>query len=184
MLASFKADGRRRATQILEADAPSGPYRIHSPLPVTPRDWECLDGTLYVDPEGCPWLVFCHEWVQVYDGEICALRLSEDLTSPAGEPLVLFTGSQAPWTRAHGRKEGAGRCGYVTDGPFLFRGSSGRLFMLWSSFSAAGYAVGVCYSESGELNPHFSYAPLVGDSRGHGAASASQMAGEWPRPRL
>ena len=52
MFASFKAAGVCRGTQILVADHPKGPFVPHSDGPVTPRDWECLDGTLYVDPGG------------------------------------------------------------------------------------------------------------------------------------
>jgi len=76
LLASFAKDGRQRGTQILVAEKPEGPYRLHSDGPVTPRDWECLDGTLFVDDTGTPWMVFCHEWVQVGDGEMCAIPLT------------------------------------------------------------------------------------------------------------
>lgn len=79
MFATFKAEGVCRGTQILVADRPLGPFRPHSDGPVTPRDWECLDGTLYVDADGTPWIVFCHEWVQVKNGTVCALRLTPEL---------------------------------------------------------------------------------------------------------
>ena len=69
MFASFKAENACRGTQILAADTPMGPFVPLTKEPVTPRDWECLDGTLYVSPEGKPYMVFCHEWVQVKDGE-------------------------------------------------------------------------------------------------------------------
>jgi arabinan endo-1,5-alpha-L-arabinosidase len=59
LFASFAKDERQRGTQILVADRPEGPYRLHSDGPVTPRDWECLDGTLFVDDEG-GWL--CPTW--------------------------------------------------------------------------------------------------------------------------
>ena len=38
MLATFKADGVRRGTQVLVADAPTGPFEPHSDGPLTPRD--------------------------------------------------------------------------------------------------------------------------------------------------
>jgi hypothetical protein len=116
--------------------------------PVTPRDWECLDGTLYVDADNQPWIVFCHEWVQVGDGEICALRLSHDLVSAVASPRVLFRASEAPWAHEIDSK---GRKGYVTDGPWLHRLASGALIMLWSSFGAGGYTVGIARSESGDI---------------------------------
>ena len=37
------------STQILRAEKPEGPYVLHSDGPVTPHDWECLDGTFYVE---------------------------------------------------------------------------------------------------------------------------------------
>ena len=37
---------------------------------VTPDGWQSLDGTLYVDRSGKPWMVFCHEWLQVGDGQM------------------------------------------------------------------------------------------------------------------
>ena len=68
MFASFKAEGVCRCTCILKADSPLGPFVPHSKGPITPPDWECLDGTFYVDKEGKPYMVFCHEWVQAIDG--------------------------------------------------------------------------------------------------------------------
>lgn len=97
MFASFKAENRCRATQILIADNPLGPFVPHGSGPVTPSDWECLDGTLYVDDDGAPWLVFCHEWVQVKDGEIRAVRLTSELDAAMGEPVLLFHSSDAHW---------------------------------------------------------------------------------------
>ena len=99
LFASFKAEGACRGTQILAADGPQGPFVPISAGPVTPRDWECLDGTLYVDAHDQPWIVFCHEWVQVSDGEICALPLSEDLRSALDQPRLLFRASEAPWAQ-------------------------------------------------------------------------------------
>lgn len=99
LFASFKAEGVCRGMQILAAESPLGPFCPVSAGPVTPTEWECLDGTLLVDADGSPWMVFCHEWVQVGDGEICALPLSKDLALAAGEPVVLFCASQAPWVQ-------------------------------------------------------------------------------------
>lgn len=127
LFASFKSETLCRGTQILISDSPLGPFMIHSDGPVTPRDWECLDGTLYVDGKGCPYIVFCHEWLQVKDGRICALQLSGDLSKSVGVPMLLFRGSDPTWAD---RDE----ANYVTDGPFLFSASDGELSMIWSSF--------------------------------------------------
>ena len=167
MFASFKAEGVCRGTQILAADKPEGPYVPWSDGPVTPRDWECLDGTLHVDETGAPWMVFCHEWVQVGDGTMEMIRLSEDLRCAQGQPELLFRGSSAPWVRPIGKTE-AGP--FVTDGPFLHRTGDGTLLMLWSSQGAKGYAMGLARSSSGTVRGPWVQEPepLWANDGGHG----------------
>jgi arabinan endo-1,5-alpha-L-arabinosidase len=173
LFASFKAPGRYRATQILVSAAPQGPYVPLTSGPATPPDWECLDGTLYVDRAGAPWIVFCHEWVQVHNGAVCALPLSPDLSRPAGRPIHLFNASEAPWVHrpdwpSAGSPERFPT--YVTDGPFLHRTASNALLMLWSSFGAKGYAMGLARSESGEIGGPWAQQeqPLWEEDGGHG----------------
>ncbi len=142
LISSFRADGSYRRCQCLVSDSPKGPFHPVREEPVTPEGWHCLDGTLYADRRGNPWMVFCHEWLQVGDGQICAVPLSMDLGTAVGEPVILFRASDGPW---------AGDSG-VTDGPFLHRLPGGRLLMLWSGFTKSGsYAVTYAVSESGEL---------------------------------
>ncbi|HPO15200.1 MAG TPA: glycoside hydrolase family 43 protein [Candidatus Hydrogenedentes bacterium] len=169
MFASFCAKRAVRATQILVADTPAGPYRLHSDGPVTPKDWFCLDGTLYLDPEGKPWIVFCHEWVQIHDGEICAQRLSKDLRHAKGKPTTLFKASDAPWVGEMGF--GTPKAGFITDGPFLFRAKDGALLMLWSSFGKdRRYKQAVARSASGKLEGPWTHPdkPIFEDDGGHG----------------
>ncbi len=40
---------------------------------------------------------------------------------------------------------------HITDGPALYRSKSGKLFMLWSSFSETGYTTGIAISDSGKI---------------------------------
>jgi arabinan endo-1,5-alpha-L-arabinosidase len=148
MFASFKAEGLRRGTQILAADSPKGPFLPISEGAITPPDWECLDGTFFLDAKQQAWIVFCHEWVQVGDGEICAMPLSYDLKTATAAPSLLFRASEAPWAEELNSK---GRRGYVTDGPWMHRLDNGELLMLWSSFCHGDYAVGIAKSASGEL---------------------------------
>ncbi len=178
LFASFKAEGVRRGTQILAADSPQGPFVPISDGPVTPREWECLDGTLFVDAHGGPWMVFCHEWVQVGDGEVCALRLSDDLASASEEPRLLFRASEAPWAQPISSK---GRHGYVTDGPWLHRLASGALILLWSSFGAGGYTIGQARSASGDISGPWQQLPeplYAGDS-GHCMVFRAFDGGLW-----
>lgn len=167
MFASFKSEARRRGTAILRSPSPLGPFEPWSDGPVTPAEWECLDGTLYTSPEGTPYIVFCHEWVQTGDGEIQAMRLTEDLKAPAGDPFLLFRASEAPWSRMVHHSSGVD--GYVTDGPFLWRKEDGTLLCLWSGFSEKGYAQGLAESDNGDIDGHFSQlAPLFPEDGGHG----------------
>lgn len=170
MFASFKAPEHERATQILRADNPLGPFEPHSDGPVTPSGWECLDGTFFVE-NGQPWLVFSREWVQVNDGEIWAVRLSPDLREIGGVPTLMFRGSDAPWTKGLRRRDGSGiEDARVTDGPFFYRDGSENLFMLWSSIAESGYALGVARSASGRLEGPWVQEPkpLLEAGRGHG----------------
>lgn len=169
MFASFKAESKRRGTQILVSDAPVGPFQPHSEGPVTPGDWECLDGTLYVDEAGQPWMIFCHEWLQVQDGEMCAIPLTKDLKAAAGEPVLLFHASDAPWT-APSADASTGNKNFVTDGPFLHRAANGNLLMLWSSHGASGYAIGIARSATGDIKGPWvqDREPLFGQDGGHG----------------
>lgn len=168
MFATFGSPERTRGTQILVADQPQGPYVPHSQGPVTPDDWECLDGTLTVDDAGDPWMVFCHEWVQVTDGTVCAVRLTEDLSAPVGDPVTLFAASSAPWVDSvtsprHGT-------GWVTDGPYVWREKDGALVLLWSSFRGGQYAQGLARSASGQVSGPWEHQPepLYESDGGHG----------------
>jgi len=168
MFATFQPTEGRRGTAVLRADSVLGPFLPHSDGPVTPAEWECLDGTLFRDGAGQAWLVFCHEWQQVGDGQICAMPLTSDLRAAAGEPRLLFTASQAPWAAPlRGRAPGS----YVTDGPFLHRDGWGRLSMLWSSFGPEGnYCIGEATSVGGGIDGPWRQRerPLYEADGGHG----------------
>lgn len=170
MFATFVAPGVHRGTQVLRSERPEGPFEPWSDGPLTPAEWECLDGTLHVE-DGEPWMVFCHEWKDLGDGDISAVRLTADLRGTIGEPVRLFSASEAPWARTFEHPAvPEGLEAYVTDGPFLHRTADGRLLMLWSSFSDGGYALGVATSESGRLaGPWVQEAePLFPRDGGHG----------------
>jgi len=187
LFVSLKSEHECRGTQILVADTPMGPFRVHSDEPITPRDWECLDGTLFIDKNKKPYMVFCHEWIQVQDGEICALLLSDDLSRACGEPFLLFKASEPVWAAANDGN-------YVTDGPFLYYSDDGKLCMIWSSFADTGYVQAVAYSESGTINGPWRHEdePIYGRDGGHGMLFTT-LAGErklilhapnqWPNER-
>ncbi len=148
-----------------------GPFVPISDGPITPPEWESLDGTLYLDGQGRPWLIFCHEWTQLGDGAICGMRLEKDLSAAAEAPVTLFHASQSGWSVADTgqivRKTGEN---YVTDGPFLHRCEDGTLWMLWSSYARCGYAVGLAKSLSGDIPGPWQHLtkPLFERNGGHG----------------
>jgi arabinan endo-1,5-alpha-L-arabinosidase len=154
----------RRATQILVGDSPLGPFKAFQNRPTLPVDMMTLDGTLW-EEDGVPYIVFAHEWVQITDGTIEYVRLKDDLSEIVGEPKRLFQASDAPWARKSPQWGS-----WVTDGPYLYTSKSGKLFMIWSSFSHTGYMVGVAVSDSGKLaGPWRQQAePLYSADGGHG----------------
>lgn len=169
LFASFKAPNVCRGTSSLIADSPLGPFRPLSQGSLTPKDWECLDGTLYIDGQGKPYMIFCHEWVQITDGTVCMIPLSDDLSKAAGEPRVLFAASQgAPLIKTVHHKR-TGIDGYVTDGPFPYRMQDGRLLLLWSSFSKEGYTQSIAVSDNKDVTGRFTQLdPLFTKDGGHG----------------
>lgn len=171
MFVSFRSNNRCRATQILSSELPEGPFRPISEEPHTPKHWPCLDGTLFIDEDGEPWMIYVREYVQTVDGEMYAQRLNRELTHLEGEPYRLFCATDAPWC-VNVNKGGIPphNNGYVTDGPFLFRMPGGGLGMLWSSFCSTGYCQAVCYSENGSLLGPWKQMerPLYEHDSGHG----------------
>lgn len=149
LLVSAAAPGKLRHIVALVADTPDGPF-----VPVggnlTPPSWQCLDGTLYRDLQGGLWLVFAHDWVQVYDGQIAAIRVEEDLSGYIGDPMILFRGSEASWGddfmwNSYEGGGGSARC------PIPYRMADGSLIMLWENCTPYGFAIGVAKSETGEI---------------------------------
>ena len=137
-----KQTGRHGCT-ILKSDSPEGPFTEITGGQITPAEWDAIDGTLYVDPEGQPWMVFVHEWISMPDkvGTFAAARLSEDLTHFISEPFELFRADEPAWAVMG-----------VTDGCWLYTTREGDLLMIWSNFDAFGYTVAVARSSNGRLD--------------------------------
>ena len=119
---SNKSRGILRGTTILKSVSGSvlGPYEPVLPadrLNVTPDYLQSLDGSLYVDDDGKPWIIYAVEWcgpnVSEKVGEVWAQRLKEDLTDTCGEPYRLFRASDSQWA-LH-----IGGGGMITDAPFI-----------------------------------------------------------------
>lgn len=166
MFATFTRDHNGlRGTFIMKSDSPLGPFVPHSKGVVTPEEWECLDGTLYISKDGRPYVVFCHEHTQIIDGTICFAPLSDDLTEVIGETVTLFRASEPYWADEN-KYEGEHR---ITDGPFMYRTKSDELLMLWSTFIKDQYAECLVRFADGEIGTSFEHLePLIDDDGGHG----------------
>jgi beta-xylosidase len=158
-----------RGTIVAVSDSPDGPFKmLDEKAAVPPANFMTLDGTLYIDPAGKPWMVYAHEWVQKIDGTMEAVPLKPDLTAADGPPIHLFKASDAPWLDA-AITPGAGGLNYTTDGPELFRTRDSHLLMLWSSYEKSSYVQTVARSKSGTLKgPWEQLEPLVKRDSGHG----------------
>jgi hypothetical protein len=171
MFATFNSEAlEKKGTMILKADNPLGPFEVHSEGKITPDEWNSLDGTFYVAKNGKPYMVFSHEWVDVGDGQICAVELSQDLKRAVSEPKTLFHASEAkPWVKTITNRQFDGPI-YVTDGPFMHRLEDGSLIMLWASFGADGYAEAIARSDNGDIDGNWTIdeTPLFDKDGGHG----------------
>ena len=164
---TLSAPGVKRGTSVLVSDRVTGTFQPLVNNAVTPQEWTCLDGSLYVDSEGTPWIFYCREWVEVGDGEIYVQQLKDDLTMTEGEPHLLFKASEAPWVGPVTLGENTGN---VTDAPTVYRLESGALLMLWSSFTKDGkYCIGQALSELGNVQGPWVQMPepLNNDDGGH-----------------
>jgi len=133
-----------RGSQVLVSDSPDGPFRTFAPHSTMPSDMMTIDGTLWVE-DGVPYMVYCHEWVQVTDGAVGYVPLKDDLSDLAGEPKNLFRASYVNST--WGAPIPPDGSGYVTDGPYLYMGKAGKLYMIWTTNNSCGIAI----SDSGKI---------------------------------
>lgn len=141
----------RRACHVLRSDKAEGPYRPFGDKTYLPDNQPTLDGTFWLDSDGKPYMVYCGEWLQNWNGTIEKIQLKRDLSGTKGKAKVLFRASDSPWSK---EKDGQGKTvpNKVTDGPWLFRTGTGKLGMLWTSWIYDVYTQGVAYSESGTLD--------------------------------
>ena len=120
------------------------------PISLTPYGQQCLDGSLFIDSDGQPWLVYSLEWngaeVQNEIGETWAVRLRKNLKGTLGDPIRLFTAADSKWNKRQEDRK------LVVDAPFLWRDErTGQLFCYWSSFVNGVYAVGRAVSATGNV---------------------------------
>ena len=159
----------RRASHVLVSDQPDGPYVPMKDSVYLPANKPTLDGTFWVDTDGKPYMVYCYEWLQNWNGTIEKIELKPDLSGSIGEGKVLFLASDSPWSREKD-ETGADKPNKVTDGPYLFNTGTGRLGMIWTSWIYDVYTQGVAYSQSGTLDGPWIHdiEPITPPNFGHG----------------
>ena len=159
----------RRASHVLVSDQPDGPYVPMKDSVYLPANKPSLDGTFWVDTDGKPYMVYCYEWLQNWNGTMEKIELKPDLSGSIGEGKVLFLASDSPWSREKD-ETGADKPNKVTDGPYLFNTGTGRLGMIWTSWIYDVYTQGVAYSQSGTLDGPWIHdiEPITPPNFGHG----------------
>ena len=168
----------RRACHVLVSDRAEGPYVPMNDPTYLPASKPTLDGTLWVDKDGKPYMVYCYEWLQNLNGTIEKIELKPDLSGTIGEGKLLFRASESPWSREKQQEKiGPNK---VTDGPYLFRTGTGRLGMIWTSWIYDVYTQGVAYSTSGTLDGPWiqEKEPITPPIYGHGMLF-STLDGNW-----
>lgn len=169
----------RRASHILVSNNPDGPYVPMQDSIYLPAHKPTLDGTFWVDTDGKPYMVYCYEWLQTWDGTMEYIELKPDLSGSVGEGKLMFKASDCPWSRTK-TADGTIKPNRVTDGPYLFRTGTGRLGMIWTSWIEDVYTQGVVYSESGTLSGPWVHEkdPITPPNFGHGMLFRT-FEGQW-----
>lgn len=175
LVVTVLSDKFKKGIYIYDSNQPTGPFELYSKR-LTPDNWTCIDGTLYFENDEC-YLVFSHSFEDAKEGgsikgDYARVRLSKDLKEAASEPEVMFSSSDAVWAKpVPFAKAEFGIDGdvYFSDGPAFVDMTDGNLYMIFSSWSIAGYAVGVASSENGIAGPwKLQAAPLYPENGGHG----------------
>ncbi len=139
---------QHRGCTVLKSDSPTGPFVEISGGHITPKNWDAIDATLFVDRESQPWMVFVHEWTCTEDGvgRMVAAKMSADLSRLESEPVELFRADSPSWTDRR-----------ITDGCFLYTTQNGNLLMLWSNLEKDGYCIGIAHSKDGLVDGEWTH---------------------------
>jgi beta-xylosidase len=152
------------------SDHPEGPFEDLK-APLLDNGWSCIDGHVFVENDGTPWLYFARVGVEDLGnrkkllGKIYGARLNEDLTALASEPVLCVQADQ-PWELV---EEGRSWC---TEGAYVFQ-AKGKYFMTYSAnhYVEPIYGIGYANADSplgpwikASDNPLVSQNPAIGVS--------------------
>jgi arabinan endo-1,5-alpha-L-arabinosidase len=152
---SGKTTTTNRSTGVAVATSPLGPYVDLMSNPLTPPEWNCLDGHLFMDDDGHDYFIYSHEWVDFSSGvgEFWIQSISTNYSVLIGNKTRVCGGRDASWS------------GGVTDGPCMLK-YNGVYYMFWSS-GHGGYKCGYASSMS-VLGPYVqSLNPTISGDGGH-----------------
>ena len=89
-----------RGCFILVSDSLEHDFKMLTGEYITPKGWECLDGTLFVY-QNKPYLCFSNNWTSTItgdgDGSLFMAELKEDLTEMVGKPKKIISGKYSDW---------------------------------------------------------------------------------------
>jgi beta-xylosidase len=138
-----------RGCTVMCADSPEGPFVEISKGQITaPLGYHCIDGTLHIDDEGQPWLVFVREWIGANDkvGAMMVAKLSDDFSKLKTQPKEIFRANEPSWAVDN-----------ITDGCWVYKCKNGELLMLWSNFDMYGYCVAIARSSNGKIDGEWTH---------------------------
>ena len=129
---------------LLVSDRPEGPFtELYGPW--CDVGWSSIDGHIFIDDDGTPYLFFDHVGVLPQNdgkgpmfGLIYAMRLKRDLSGPAGEPVLCAKADQE-WEEPHSTFS---RC---NEGAFVIK-HAGRYYLTYSAHHYAKPRYGIGYA--------------------------------------
>ncbi len=137
MIVSLYRQDLGRGSMILVSDCLTGKYVPLTGEYITPKQWGCLDATLFVW-KGKPYLLFSYEWTTPEgDGSIYVAELSADLKHIVGEPKRIIDGKTCGFCV---EIENSDFRGCVAEGPYVVE-EQGKIALYWSTFTQTGYSV-------------------------------------------
>lgn len=166
LIVSLYRDDLGRGSMIFVSDTLKGVFVPLTGAYITPKNWGCLDATLFVF-EDKPYLCFSNEWTTPItndgDGALFMAELSVDLKEIVGKPTKIVSGKYCGFAV---EIEDNHRRGYVAEGPYLYREGQ-TIVLLWSTFTDTGYSIVKSVSKDGIMGTYAFEKILYKQDGGH-----------------
>lgn len=166
LIVSAYREDKNRGCMIFVSDCLDCNFTLLTGEYITPRDWQCLDATLFVY-EDTPYLCLSNEWISPItndgDGSLYICELKHDLTALVGKPKKIISGKYCGFSV---KVSGLGKEGYVAEGPYLYE-ESDKIVLLWSTFTQNGYSVVKSVSSNGVMGDYVFEKLLYDHDGGH-----------------